>query len=124
MQVSSSGIKKIATGDVMVKDATLMKLCCDKVKPDKCCSNVLGDKTNVHYEGAVKNYTELERTRLCQAVDSCVDKEYKEYSASDLSLLDCVTKPWSFESATEKFNTNTLSCAVLGGNSTEMGRCH
>lgn len=117
--MSSSGIKKIATGDVKAEDATLMKLCCDKVKPDKCCSGVLGDPAKVQYGGPARNYSTAERESLCMAVDTCA---HKEYSANDTGLADCASKPWSFEKVTQEFHTNTLSCAVLGGNSTEMGR--
>ena len=121
MQVSSSGIKNIATGDVQAKDATLMKLCCDKVKPDKCCSSVLGDLLDSsQYGGEIRNYSLAERAGLCQAVDTCA---LKDYSAGDPGLGACTTAPWSYETVVaEEFDTDTLSCAVLGGNSTQMGK--
>ncbi|KAL8564531.1 hypothetical protein ACOMHN_003289 [Nucella lapillus] len=124
IQVSSSGIKKIATGEVTAKDATLLKLCCDKVKPASCCDKELkklaGDKL---LYGAVKNYTEAQRTDVCQEVDQCVLKDYD----TDLEGLKvCVSsQSWERANVTASYDTlNSLRCGQLAGNTTATDCCN
>ncbi|KAL8600491.1 hypothetical protein ACOMHN_044956 [Nucella lapillus] len=119
VQVSSSDIKKIATKAKKAEDATLIKFCCDKVKPEKCCTNTLGS-LDFYEEKIGASYTTMQKRTLCRNVDSCV---LKEYEAGDAKFEECVSRPWGDTTITVKYDVNTLNCTRLAGKAQEIECC-
>lgn len=114
-QVSSSGIEKIATG-ANPKDLTLMKLCCDAVKPATCCDNKLSEWKEGNNS---TDYSNSDKEGFCAKVSSCV---MKEYISETQPMQDCLDTPWHFKNMTEEVVIKTLNCSALGGKSSETGR--
>ncbi|XP_041352274.1 sodium-dependent phosphate transport protein 2B-like isoform X2 [Gigantopelta aegis] len=86
VQIDKSLITDIAKGTQLHETGSMMKTCCDKVTPVKCCSKKLGSAAKSWYSGG--NYTKVQKAEFCfNELPSCVKKptcmsEFWESSSS------------------------------------------
>ncbi|PVD32320.1 hypothetical protein C0Q70_07753 [Pomacea canaliculata] len=108
IQVSSSGITNIATG-AKAADQTLMKLCCDKIKPAACCSTTLKDLQSFGSYDTKTNFTKLQKANVCKSVSTCVMKQYTDETLP----AACFSKPWMYKAHKTPVTLMRPNCKMM-----------
>lgn len=107
-KVSSSGITNIATG-AKAADQTLMKLCCDKIKPAACCSTTLKDLQSFGSYDTKTNFTKLQKANVCKSVSTCVMKQYTDETLP----AACFSKPWTYKAHKTPVTLTRPNCKMM-----------
>ncbi|KAK6180804.1 hypothetical protein SNE40_008790 [Patella caerulea] len=102
IQVDSKGITKIATNTHAVDAVKLMKSCCDKTKPEDCCSD--------DFNSTISQYTEPMRRQFCDTMQANCFK-----APLNTSTANCLS---SWVDATNANETDTFNCNAFTKNHT------
>ncbi|XP_012943081.1 sodium-dependent phosphate transport protein 2B [Aplysia californica] len=127
IQVNKDAIKQIANNKDPEFDEShaIMKVCCDKTTPSKCCSSKLKSLASspaFSFLNTDSTYSTSHKLSVCQNEElrSCAKRDGPDAIATPGNCTDA----WAYSNVTRSKTMEWLDCSMFNGATTETNSCN